>query len=57
LDLVEGKYHQVRKMTASIGHPTLRLLRVAIGTFSLGSLAPGEWRALDAASRKAVLGE
>jgi 23S rRNA pseudouridine2457 synthase len=57
LDLVEGKYHQVRKMTASIGHPTLRLLRVAIGTFSLGLLAPGEWRALDAANRKAVLGE
>ncbi len=56
LDLVEGKYHQVRKMTASVGHPTLRLVRVAIGAFPLGSLAPGAWRALDAADRQAVLG-
>jgi 23S rRNA pseudouridine2457 synthase len=55
LDLTEGKYHQVRKMTASIGHPTLRLMRVAIGAFLLGTLAPGEWRALDDASRGAVL--
>jgi 23S rRNA pseudouridine2457 synthase len=57
LELVEGKYHQVRKMTAFIGHPTLRLVRVAIGAFPLGSLAPGEWCALDAAERQAVLGE
>lgn len=56
LELVEGKYHQVRKMTASVGHPTLRLVRVAIGAFPLGSLAPGEWRELDAADRQAVLG-
>ena len=56
LDLVEGKYHQVRKMTASIGHPTLRLVRVAIGAFTLGSLAPGDWRALEGADRQAVLG-
>ena len=56
LELVEGKYHQVRKMTASVGHPTLRLLRVAVGAFALGTLAPGQWRALDEADRKAVLG-
>ena len=56
LELVEGKYHQVRKMTASIGHPTVRLIRVAIGSFALGQLAPGEWRALDDVARKAVLG-
>ena len=56
LELVEGKYHQVRKMTASIGHPTVRLIRVAIGSFALGQLAPGEWRALDDGARKAVLG-
>jgi len=56
LELVEGKYHQVRKMTAAVGHPTLRLLRVAVGAFVLGTLAPGKWRALDEADRKAVLG-
>ena len=56
LELVEGKYHQVRKMTASIGHPTLRLIRMAIGGFPLGKLASGKWCALDAAARKAVLG-
>jgi len=46
LILREGKNRQVRKMTAAIGHPTLRLLRVAIGGFSIGSLSPGEWRIL-----------
>lgn len=56
MELVEGKYHQVRKMTASIGHPTLRLIRVAIGGFPLGTLASGKWLALDDAARKAVLG-
>jgi 23S rRNA pseudouridine2457 synthase len=56
LELVEGKYHQVRRMTAAVGHPTLRLVRVAIGAFSLGTLAPGKWRALDEAARKEVLG-
>lgn len=54
LELVEGKNRQVRKMTAAIGHPTLRLLRVRIGRFSLGDLAPGQWRKLTAAERTAV---
>src|SRR5205814_2365153 len=44
LELVEGKNRQVRRMTAAIGHPTLRLVRVRIGQFLLGDLAPGTWR-------------
>jgi 23S rRNA pseudouridine2457 synthase len=48
LELVEGKNRQVRKMTAAIGHPTLRLLRVRIGNFWLGDLAQGKWRILNA---------
>ena len=54
LELVEGKNRQVRRMTAAIGHPTLRLLRVRIGRFVLGDLAPGRWRELTAAERAAV---
>ena len=46
LQLVEGKNRQVRRMTAAIGHPTLRLLRVRIGNFWLGDLAAGAWREL-----------
>jgi len=44
--LREGKKRQVRHMTAAVGHPTLRLLRVAMGPVSLGDLAPGEYREL-----------
>lgn len=44
VQLREGRNRQVRKMTAAIGHPTLRLVRAAIGDFSLDGLAPGEWR-------------
>jgi 23S rRNA pseudouridine2457 synthase len=47
LELIEGKNRQVRKMTAAIGHPTLRLIRVRIGNFWLGGLMPGQWRALN----------
>ncbi|MGB8170408.1 MAG: pseudouridine synthase [Chthoniobacteraceae bacterium] len=54
LELVEGKNHQVRKMTASVGHPTLRLMRVKIGQLELGALAVGEWKELAAAERVAV---
>ncbi|THF65742.1 pseudouridine synthase [Pseudothauera nasutitermitis] len=42
--LREGKNRQVRRMTARVGHPTLRLLRVAIGDWRLQGLAPGQWR-------------
>ncbi|MCU0897108.1 MAG: pseudouridine synthase [Burkholderiales bacterium] len=44
LVLVEGRNRQVRKMTARVGYPTLRLVRVAVGPFDLDGLAPGEWR-------------
>jgi 23S rRNA pseudouridine2457 synthase len=43
LTIVEGRNRQVRRMTAAVGHPTLRLVRVRIGRWALGSLAPGQW--------------
>ena len=57
LELVEGKYHQVRRMTAAVGHPTLRLMRVRIGELRLekvNGLQPGTWTELDEAGRAAV---
>ena len=51
LELVEGKNHQVRRMTAAVGHPTLRLMRVKIGTLEIGDLASGKWRELSAVER------
>jgi len=54
LELIEGKNHQVRRMTAAVGHPTLRLLRVRIGRLELGALAPGKWIALGEAERRKV---
>ena len=54
LELVEGKNRQVRRMTAALGHPTLRLLRVRIGRFQLGGLPPGKWKILDAAQSRLV---
>jgi 23S rRNA pseudouridine2457 synthase len=44
LTLREGKNRQVRRMTARVGFPTLRLIRAAIGKIDLEGLAPGEWR-------------
>lgn len=46
LRLREGRNRQVRRMTAAVGHPTLRLIRVAIGGVGLGALARGCWREL-----------
>jgi len=46
LTLTEGKNRQVRRMTAAVGHPTLRLVRVAIGEILLEGLAPGEFEEL-----------
>lgn len=57
LELVEGKNRQVRRMTAAIGHPTLRLLRVQIGDYRLGGLEAGRWKVLTEADRKSVLSE
>jgi len=57
LELKEGKNRQVRKMTAAIGHPTLRLVRVKIGEMELGNLAPGNWKELNSAERALVLRE
>ena len=45
--LREGKKRQIRHMTAAVGFPTLRLVRVTFGPFTLGGLKPGEWRYLN----------
>ncbi|MFQ3678994.1 MAG: pseudouridine synthase [Pseudanabaenaceae cyanobacterium] len=46
ITLTEGKNRQVRRMTAAVGFPTLRLVRVAIGAIALGHLQSGQWRLL-----------
>jgi 23S rRNA pseudouridine2457 synthase len=56
LELVEGKNRQVRRMTAAIGHPTLRLLRVRIGNFRLADLPAGKWKQLSPEEIKLVTG-
>ena len=55
LELVEGRNRQVRRMTAAIGHPTLRLMRVQIGDFGLGDLPAGKWKILSPDERKLVI--
>jgi 23S rRNA pseudouridine2457 synthase len=45
--ITEGKNRQVRRMTAAIGYPTLRLIRAAVGAASVQGLASGEWRQID----------
>lgn len=47
LKISEGRNRQVRRMTAAVGNPTLRLIRASIGSWSLSGLAPGEWRDID----------
>ena len=54
LELTEGKNRQVRRMTAAIGHPTLRLLRVRIGNLELAGLPPGMWREIDSDERSGL---
>jgi 23S rRNA pseudouridine2457 synthase len=45
--LNEGRNKQVRRMTAAVGHPTIRLVRMAIGALSVGDMQPGEWRYIE----------
>lgn len=45
--ITEGRNRQVRRMTAAVGYPTLRLVRLRIGSWELGDLAPGTWRAVE----------
>jgi 23S rRNA pseudouridine2457 synthase len=54
LTIREGRNRQVRRMTAAVGYPTLRLMRVGIGPVRLGDLPPGQWRDLDAAELAAL---
>lgn len=55
ITLTEGKNRQVRRMTASVGFPTLRLVRSGIGNLSLGELQPGQWRDLTPEEVKSLL--
>lgn len=48
LTIIEGRNRQVRRMTAAVGLPTLRLIRVAIGDWNLGNLQPGQWEEIEA---------
>ena len=50
LTLREGKNRQVRRMTARVGFPTLRLVRASVGAVKVDGLAPGTWREIDAGS-------
>ncbi len=55
LKLIEGKNRQVRKMTAAVGFPTLRLIRTAIGNLTIGDMPAGQWRELSADEKKLLL--
>ena len=54
ITICEGKNRQVRRMTAKIGLPTLRLIRVAIGNWTLGDMAPGKWREVSTPTKAAL---
>jgi 23S rRNA pseudouridine2457 synthase len=54
LVLYEGRKRQVRRMTAAVGHPTLRLVRAAIGPLTLARLSPGQWQELTPAELQAL---
>ena len=54
LVLREGRNRQVRRMTAAVGHPTLRLVRISVGPIVLDGLKPGEWRDLMPEERRAI---
>jgi 23S rRNA pseudouridine2457 synthase len=52
LKIHEGRNRQVRRMTAAVGYPALRLIRMAVGGIELGALPPGTWRELSPADRR-----
>lgn len=52
MTITEGRNRQVRRMTAAVGHPTLRLIRERIGPWELGALAPGEWKEVECPPQK-----
>ena len=54
LRITEGMNRQVRRMTAAVGHPTLRLIRYAVGPYELGDLALGQWRDAEPPARVAA---
>ena len=56
MTICEGMNRQVRRMTAAVGHPALRLVRVAIGPIPLGDLAPGVWRELTSDEMQSIQG-
>ena len=55
LELNEGRNRQVRRMTAAVGFPTLRLIRWSVGPWSVAGLAPGEWRTVSRTEAEAAL--
>jgi 23S rRNA pseudouridine2457 synthase len=55
MELHEGRNRQVRRMTAAIGHPTLRLIRAAVGPWTVAGLAPGQWRLIPQQEADAAL--
>lgn len=57
LELIEGKNRQVRRMTAAVGHPTLRLLRTRIGRLTLGDLPAGDWKILSPQERNLAVAD
>lgn len=56
LTLTEGRNRQVRRMTAAVGHPTLRLIRWATGSITLAGLRPGEWQYVPEAAVRSLIG-
>ncbi|MDO9026666.1 MAG: pseudouridine synthase [bacterium] len=54
ITLTEGKNRQVRKMTAAVGHPTLRLIRIGIGSFLLKGLESGQWKIINGRDRNKI---
>ncbi len=57
IEIQEGMNRQIRRMTAQVGHPTLRVIRIGIGPLRLGTLRPGEWRRVRPAELKVLQSE